>query len=264
MKKKLITFCLLMLGIIIFSACDSQVKYSENVIKEGETKEVESKEVEDNKLLEGGGLIFTFDDGCSTDYEVVYPILKEKGLEAVTYISPIFIEDEMDGFMDWEQVKALDEAGWDIEDHTYSHVNLEELTKEEINKEMQKINDIFEKKGLDTPKHHALPYGEYNETAKEVVLTYRDTVRTAENNLNSYPLEDDILDAVDMGIHSEEVLKGFIDRAVLENKVLIFFTHDVQENPYDYGITTEKFESVLEYAIEKEINILTLSELMKY
>ena len=224
MKKKTKIFWLLMLGIIIFSACDSQVKYSGS-----ETKEMKIKEAENIQAIEGGGLIFTFDDGCSTDYEVVYPILEEKDLKAVTYISPIFIEDEIEGFMNWDQVKALDEAGWDIEDHTYSHANLKELTEEEIHKEMQKIDDIFEQKGLDTPKHHAMPYGGYNETAKEVVLTYRDTVRTAENSLNSYPLEDEVLDAVDMGIHSEEVLKEFIDRAVLENKVLIFFTHDVQK-----------------------------------
>lgn len=258
----ILIFALLLL--ISFSACDPINNLLNNREDPNEQNSFKETGAEDeNVLLEGGGMILTFDDGYSTDYEVVYPILEEKDLKAVTYISPIFIEEKVEGYMSWDQVKALDEAGWDIEDHTYSHANLKELTEPEIHEELQKVDDIFEEMGLDIPKHHAFPHGTYNESITDIVFTYRKTARKAENTLNSFPLESNIIDAIDMGIHSEEALKGFIDDAVNKNKLIFFFTHDVQDEPYDYGITTDKFKSVVEYSIEKEINILTLTELME-
>ena len=264
MKKRLLAISLtliLSVSLISLTACNTNEETTNN-----ENKNVDSNNGgnnENEEVLANGAMVLTFDDGYSTDYEVVYPILEEKGIKAVTYISPIFAEKGIDEYMDWEQIKALDEAGWDVEDHTYSHPNLTELTEQDIHEEMEKVNEIFFEKGLDTPEHHALPHGAYNDTVKETLFSYRTTVRKAENSLNLFPLEDKFLDAVDMGIHSTDGLKRLIDKAIDEKKVVIFFTHDVQDTPFDYGITTDKFKSVVEYAVDQGIEILTLTELME-
>ncbi len=270
-KVVILTFLVLIL-MSLFVGCSSEGiedEESKEKSETEETEEVKSQPVDgvDSDGLEGGGLIFSFDDGYRTDYEVVYPILESRDLKAVTYISPIFIDEKVEEYMSWEQVKELDEAGWDVEDHTYSHPNLTELTKDQIHEEMQKVDEVLTERGLDIPKHHAFTHGEFNDDVKDVVFSYRKTARTVENDLNTFPLDDEddyiIIDAVDMAIHSKESIEDFINRAVEENKLLVLFTHDVQEEPYEYGIETEKFKSVVDYAIDKGINIMTMSDLME-
>ena len=209
--------------------------------------------------LKNGALIFTFDDGMITDYQVVKPILEEKGLSAVTYVAPGFVNTP--GFMNWDQIKSLHESGWDIECHSYSHANLKEKTEADIKAEMENVNEAFAEQGLEAPKHHALPFGEYDETALEMVLSYRETVRTADSQRNEYPPNHRVLHAIDMSTHSTEVLEEHIDRAIKENSLLILFTHDVEAEPFDYGITTDKFKAVLDHALKQGIDITTLSEL---
>jgi len=276
-KLKLIVLCLFLgLSILFNVGCDTDAGSTgteDNDSEESKLDNVNETNVEEidnnydqqdlDELIDDGALIFTFDDGFGTDYEVVYPILEEEGLQAVTYITPIFIED-VEGYMDWEQVKSLDKAGWDVECHSYTHANLKELTEVEIHEEMQKVDEAFKKQGLYKPEHHAFPHGGYDEDSKEVVFSYRTTARTVNNNLNELPIDQDdiLLDAVDMGIHSIEVLKDLIDEAVENDKLIILFTHDVREKPYDYGIETDKFKSVLDHALKQEIEIITLSELM--
>ncbi|WP_241078480.1 polysaccharide deacetylase family protein [Natranaerofaba carboxydovora] len=274
MKKRLLAISLMLIlsaSLLNFTACNTNEETTnnekQNVDRNGESKSNNDRNNgrnnESGEVLDNGGMILTFDDGYKTDYEVVYPILEEKGIQAVTYISPIFAEKKLGEYMNWEQIKALDEAGWDVEDHTYSHPNMTELTEQDIHQEMEKVNETFEKKGLDIPEHHALPHGAYNDTVKDLLFSYRTTVRKAENTLNPFPLEDKFLDAVDMGIHSTDGLKRLIDKAIEKRKIVIFFTHDVQDDPFDYGITTDKFKSVVEYAVDQDIEILTLTELME-
>lgn len=262
MKNRLFLIGAIFLVLLIFTACllpgdDANGRHIEDL----GSKDTVAKEV-----LPGGGMILTFDDGYRTDYEVVFPILKERGLRAVSYITPIFIEKEMKEYMSLEQVKALDSAGWDIEGHSYSHPILTELTESEINKELKRVDNFFKQQDLELPRHHAYPHGNFDDRVEDIVFEYRKTVRKAENNLNQFPLEEGnekVLDSIDMGSNSLDLLKDYVDKAVENNKVAIFFTHDVQPKPFDYGITIEKFKALVDYALESEIEILTISELME-
>lgn len=260
MYKKLVIIGFIFLVLVTFAAC------LQDSISEGDEPAAGTNDTTDaaREILENGAMVITFDDGYRTDYEVVYPILKEKDLKAVTYITPIFIEKEMEEYMSWDQVKALKSAGWDVEDHTYSHPPLTELADGEIREELDKVDEAFEERGLEIPEHHAYPHGKFDERVEEIVFEYRDTARKVENGLNSFPLESNTLDSIDMGQHSLNGLKNFVDRAVENNEVAIFFTHDVHKEPFDYGIETDKFRSLVDYAVnETEIEVLTLSELMK-
>ena len=70
-------------------------------------------------------IALTFDDGYADAYTDALPMLKRYGLIATFYIVTNFVGQP--GYMTWEQVAALREAGMEIGAHTVSHPDLTTL-----------------------------------------------------------------------------------------------------------------------------------------
>jgi len=70
-------------------------------------------------------IALTFDDGYEDAYIDALPVLKRYGLVATFYIVTNFIGQP--GYMTWEQVAALRDAGMEIGAHTVSHLDLTSL-----------------------------------------------------------------------------------------------------------------------------------------
>ncbi len=207
-------------------------------------------------------IIFSFDDGNSTDYRVVYPLLEARELKGVVYINPDFQDRGRSCHMTWKQVKKLDEAGWDIECHSYSHANLQDLEDKEIEMEMNSVDNAFKANDLDPPEHHAFPYGYFDERVQEIVGQHRITQRTTMDGINTYPYNLEKLKSVCM-CYNVDTLNDYVDEVTKKGGLLIFYTHDVQEEPYEWGIEKDKFIEVLDYSISKDVEIVTMSEFME-
>lgn len=61
----------------------------------------------------------TFDDGLKCHYEIVAPILEYLGIKATFFIIAGFVGKE--GYMSWDEIKKLQEAGHRIGCHTMTH-----------------------------------------------------------------------------------------------------------------------------------------------
>ena len=72
-----------------------------------------------------GNVVLTFDDGFSSDFELVYPILKEMRMSATFFIVPNFVGK--DGYMSWENIKQLSDDGMEIASHSLTHKYLNTL-----------------------------------------------------------------------------------------------------------------------------------------
>lgn len=73
----------------------------------------------------GKAIALTFDDGYADAYTDALPVLKRYGLVATFYIVTNFVGQP--GYMTWEQVAALRDAGMEIGSHTVSHLDLTSL-----------------------------------------------------------------------------------------------------------------------------------------
>jgi peptidoglycan/xylan/chitin deacetylase (PgdA/CDA1 family) len=70
-------------------------------------------------------IALTFDDGYEDAYSTVLPIMQRYGMRGTFYIVNSFIGQP--GYMTWEQLATLRDAGMEIGAHTISHLNLTSL-----------------------------------------------------------------------------------------------------------------------------------------
>ncbi|MFC1889834.1 polysaccharide deacetylase family protein [Thermodesulfobacteriota bacterium] len=78
----------------------------------------------------GKNVILTFDDGSDTHFDVVRPALNERGIHGVFYVVAGSIGWE--GVLDAGRIQTMIDEGHEIGSHMVSHLDLTELTVEEI------------------------------------------------------------------------------------------------------------------------------------
>ena len=138
------------------------------------------------KLFSKPCLVVTFDDGNVTDYTNLYPIMRDRGVKGTLYITTGFV-GSTETWMTWAQVKELHDAGWDIQDHSRSHVDFKTMTDAELVTQMQDVNNSFVANGLPIPKHISYPFGSFDDRVINVIKKYRKTGRTTANyKINTY------------------------------------------------------------------------------
>lgn len=109
----------------------------------------------------------TFDDGYEDAYTDALPILERYGFTATFYIVTNFVGQP--GYMSWEQIAALRDAGMEIGSHTVSHPDLRTLGREEALKEITMSRAIIQG-ALNVPvESFCYPIGGYNQEIAAIV-----------------------------------------------------------------------------------------------
>ncbi len=102
----------------------------------------------------------TFDDGYEDAYTTVLPLLQQFGFTATFYI--ISGRVGQPGYMSWEQLGALRDAGMEIGAHSVTHLNLTDLDMGMVANEVtQSKHDIEQALGI-TVTSFCYPAGHYN------------------------------------------------------------------------------------------------------
>lgn len=112
-------------------------------------------------------VLLTFDDGYADNYEHAYPLLKKLGFHATLFMSPGTVEDAY--YLNWEQVKEIHEAGWDIQPHGMTHPHLPRLNKDQQFHEIMDARRLIEEKLGTTADIYCYPYGEFNKTTLAIL-----------------------------------------------------------------------------------------------
>ena len=214
-------------------------------------------------VFDNAKLVISSDDGIITNYSGILPLLASKGVVATFYI----VSDLMgtDGYMTWENVLEMHNAGMDMQCHTKSHNVLSTVSPANIITNLQAVNTAFTTNGLPAPKHIAYPFGNYDD---EIIFACRNGLRdtgrtTAEGyvrkNTHKYEIPSFLIDGVDET--KLNTLKGHIDHIVASREAMTLFTHGIEESS-EYGhITPEYLTAIIDYAQLKGVDIITMTQL---
>jgi peptidoglycan/xylan/chitin deacetylase (PgdA/CDA1 family) len=121
-----------------------------------------------NTLLPAKPIVISFDDGWGDQFKYAFPILEKYHYTATFFVftNPIGTR----GFMTWDDLRALRDAGMTIGSHTRSHPFLLKITDPVILwNEIDGSKKTLEKNLGITVNEFAYPFGRYNATTTAIV-----------------------------------------------------------------------------------------------
>lgn len=214
-------------------------------------------------------LVYSFDDAFDTDYYKAFPAMQARGIKGTSFVVPTWIGTP--GYCTWEQLKEMKNSGiWDLQCHTTTHRYMAELTEAELHQEMQGVDQAFLDQGLDTPKHHAYPFGSTSDLVRSVFSEYRLTQRATgldERHLNDYrtivPSEIKGISVDAISQERLELAKRVITTGVNERKIIYLYNHRIVEvaGEYPYQTLESSFIELLDLIVSLGVETLTVSEM---
>ncbi|HIJ79290.1 MAG: polysaccharide deacetylase family protein [Desulfobulbaceae bacterium] len=131
--------------------------------------------LKDQKKLPAKAAVITIDDGYQSIYTKAWPVLKSFGYPFTVFLYVEGVERRFKNYLNWEQIKEMQEEGVDFQDHSYSHHRMADwpqgLTENEYRQWIRadlvsSVNVLRERLGK-RPQYFAIPYGEYNSIVME-------------------------------------------------------------------------------------------------
>jgi peptidoglycan/xylan/chitin deacetylase (PgdA/CDA1 family) len=129
----------------------------------------------------GRSVAITFDDAHRSVFEIAFPALRELGAVATVFAPTDYVgtgeptgwegfEDDARGphaseliCMDWEQLRAVAEAGWEVGSHTCSHPHLTRLAPERKQQELVASRELIEERLQRRCRTIAYPYSDLDD-----------------------------------------------------------------------------------------------------
>ncbi len=116
-------------------------------------------------------IVLTFDDGWNVQFKGVFPVLIQYKVPAAFFVMPGFHERQ-DGYMDWDQLAAIVDAGLDVESHTLNHADLPRLAKTDWGAVLAEVvisKQLLEERLGRATRFFDYPLGRQNAKIRQVV-----------------------------------------------------------------------------------------------
>jgi peptidoglycan/xylan/chitin deacetylase (PgdA/CDA1 family) len=81
--------------------------------------------IQAGKSFQRNSVVLTFDDGYLDNYTQAFPVLQKHGFPAIVFTVSDFVNT--DGYVTWEQLKTMDDAGFKVGSHTRRHAYLPDI-----------------------------------------------------------------------------------------------------------------------------------------
>ena len=220
----------------------------------------------DNEEEIQGIVSLAFDDGYLTQYKVAYPEMKKYGYTGTLYIlansTGLFEEKELITF---DQVREIQDSGWEIGSHSLDHQVLTRLSPQELERQLKLSKEILEKEGFDV-KTFAFPAGYFNEeVVNETKKSYLASRALTEgfNDLNNSDLYNLKTKWLVIEKSPEEVC-SWIEYSQNEGLWFILTFHSIElesKNPFDTSL--ENFKEILNCIKASGIEVKTIKEVVE-
>lgn len=194
-----------------------------------------------------------------------FQILKEKGIKGSIAVIPTKVGT--DGYMTLSQLSTLYASGWDLMNHTYSHLHLVNLSNQEQKKEFDQARTWLNNHCFTRASDIAVyPYGAYNQDTLDILQEeHFRSARTIVDGIQSNQLKKYEIRTINL-LPSSDVkwVKQQIDHAIQTKQTIIFTNHRFDKKPdaAQMNFDPQKFKTIVNYVDHKKdnLNILSYSE----
>ena len=116
-------------------------------------------------------ILLTIDDGFLSFYENAWPILKEKEIPFILFVSTREVGSS--NYMSWSQIKEISKENFvEIGNHSHSHEYLIDESIETIKSDIQNSIYIFKEKLGKNSEFFSYPFGEYSLDFKNIIESF--------------------------------------------------------------------------------------------
>lgn len=102
----------------------------------------------------------TIDDAYLSVFTEAWPRLKEAGFPFTVFVATDPVDNNISGFMKWDQIREMASAGVTIGGHTGSHLHMAKAGRDKNLDELARSKKRFEEMLGKSPRIFAYPYGE--------------------------------------------------------------------------------------------------------
>lgn len=114
-------------------------------------------------------VVLTFDDGRRSDVELVGPLLARRGLGATFYVTEGLGFEDKSRFLDWDEIRSLHDAGFEIGNHHGRHVAVDTQTREEFERDLRRMERSCLAHGIPKPVTYCYPGGHHSRAAVDAL-----------------------------------------------------------------------------------------------
>jgi poly-beta-1,6-N-acetyl-D-glucosamine N-deacetylase len=116
-------------------------------------------------------ILLTIDDAFLSFYKKAWPILKEKKIPFILFVSTKEVGSF--NYMNWDQIKEISKEDFvEIGNHSHTHEYLVDEKDEVIKKDIQKSINIFKEKLGRNSDFFSYPFGEYSENFIKIIKDF--------------------------------------------------------------------------------------------
>ena len=212
-------------------------------------------------------VVLTFDDNCASHATFVGPLLKKLGFGGTFYVTEAFTDKKM--YMSWEQIKLLENMGFEIGNHSVHHPAFNGIKTDECLREIAGIEDDCATNRVAKPTTFCWPgygvnNGIFNALAEKGYLFARGGGERA-----YAPTTDNPFNAPSFTIH-DGTLKNqdsFANAAkqARPGKIVIFTFHGAPDPEHPWVNTAPaSFESCMNYLKENHYTVIAMRDMANY
>ncbi|HWE47920.1 MAG TPA: polysaccharide deacetylase family protein [Caulobacteraceae bacterium] len=207
-------------------------------------------------------LSISFDDAPASAVRDGAKRVEDAGARATYYISAGLCgrEGPMGLNAAEDEIRNLSKRGHEIGCHSFSHLDCGQARAGEIERDVQLNYERLAEIAVRRPRTFAYPYGDVSRDAKRVAAIKFRAARALHSGLVEDGCDLNQLPAVGVeGRGGELKASRWMNRAAAKRAWLILYTHDVSEDPSDWGCTPGAIERLLNQAKELGFEIATVA-----